>query len=327
MPSAETHELAELPSAGCGADPCAGPDLLRERAGWLESLGAERRLAHNTLVAYARDLDQFIAHLGEDGAGRPDIRTLAKLAPADLRGFLARRRAEGAGARTLGRQLSALRSFLGYLERRGLADASAARNVRAPRRAKTLPRPVSEVAARSLVEPAAHGCAEPWLDLRNAAILGLLYGCGLRIGEALALPAEALSGDEATLRVVGKGGKVRLVPVLPAVAEGVRAYREACPYSLTEGTSLFRGAKGGPLQPAVLQRDVARLRSALGLPRSATPHALRHAFATHLLANGGDLRAIQELLGHASLSSTQIYTEIDTAQLWAAYQGAHPRAR
>lgn len=309
----------------------ARPDLLAERAAWLDALRVERRLAANTLEAYRRDLDQFLAHLSADGP--PGLAQLADLAPADLRGFAARRRAgrggrEGVGSRTLARQLSALRSFLRHLERRGLANAAPATAMRSPRRPRSLPRPVPEAAALDLTRADAQGCAEPWLDARNAAALSLLYGCGLRIGEALALGGNALSDPaERTLRVTGKGGKVRLVPVLPAAAEAVSAYRAACPYHLDADGALFRGAKGGPLRAAVLQRDVARLRAGLGLPPSATPHALRHAFATHLLSAGGDLRAIQELLGHASLSTTQIYTEVEGTRLAAVFTAAHPRAR
>lgn len=306
--------------------PLALPDVLAERASWLAAMKGERRLAENTLVAYARDLDQFLAHLGADGP--PSLADLSDLAPADLRGFLARRREVGAGPRTLGRQLSALRSFLRHLERKGLANAAAAGAVRSPRKPRALPRPVAEVAARELTSATVQGCADPWLDARNAAVLSLLYGCGLRIGEALGLTAEALRDPaEATLRVTGKGGKVRLVPVLPAVREAVEAYRALCPYHLADDAPLFRGAKGGPLRAAVLQRDMTRLRGALGLPPSATPHALRHAFATHLLAAGGDLRSIQELMGHASLSTTQIYTEVEGARLFEVYSKAHPRAR
>ena len=306
----------------------ARPDLMAERAAWLDALGHERRLSANTLEAYRRDLDQFLVHLSADGP--PGLADVASLAPADLRGFMARRRAggSGVGSRTLARQLSALRSFLRYLERRGLANAAAATAVRSPKRPRSLPRPVPEAAALDLTRAAAQGCAEPWLDARNAAVLSLLYGCGLRIGEALALTGEALRDPtERTLRVMGKGGKVRLVPVLRAAIDAVATYRRACPYHLAPDAPLFRGAKGGPLRAAVLQRDVARLRAGLGLPPSATPHALRHAFATHLLSAGGDLRAIQELLGHASLSTTQIYTEVEGARLAEVFAAAHPRAR
>ena len=305
----------------------AAPDLLRERRRWLEQLEGERRLSANTLVAYERDLDQFLAHLSNDGDGPPSIQTLANLVPGDLRGFMARRRAEGVGPRTLSRQLAGLRSFLRHLEREGLASGAAARAVRGPRRPQSLPKPVPEPAALQVTTTDVQGCAEPWLDARNAAVLSLLYGCGLRIGEALALRGDAIGSGTETLRITGKGAKERLVPLLKPVREAVLAYRDACPITLSPDGPLFRGAKGGPLRAAVLQRDMARLRASLGLAPSATPHALRHAFATHLLARGGDLRAIQELLGHASLSTTQIYTGVEGSQLWSTFQAAHPRAR
>ena len=308
-------------------DVLAAPDLLAQRSRWMAHLEDERRLSENTLLAYGRDLDQFLAHLGGLGDGLPSVQTLAELAPGDLRGFMARRRAQGVGPRTLARQLAGLRSFLRHLEREGLASGAAARAVRGPRRPQSLPKPVPEPAALSVTTPEVQGCAEAWLDLRNAAALSMLYGCGLRIGEALALRGDAIGPTTETLRVIGKGGKERMVPLLPAVRDAVLAYRNASPHPLTPEGPLFRGAKGGPLRAAVLQRDVARLRAALGLAPSATPHALRHAFATHLLARGGDLRAIQELLGHASLSTTQIYTGVEGSQLWATFQNAHPRAR
>ena len=305
----------------------SGP-LMAERAAWLEHLRGERRLSDNTLDAYTRDLDQFLRHLREASGECPGIAALRDLAPGDIRGFLARRRSAGAGPRTLSRQLASLRSFIRHLERRGLANAAASKAVKSPRRPASLPKPVSAGAALRLVDAAEQGCAEPWLDARNAAVLTLLYGSGLRIGEALALKGDALLDPaERTLRVEGKGGKVRLVPVLPVTVEAVAGYRRLCPYHLAAGEALFRGAKGGPLAPAVLQRDMARLRAALDLPASATPHALRHAFATHLLAAGGDLRTIQELLGHASLSTTQIYTSVENSKLWDVFAHAHPRAR
>ena len=305
----------------------ATPDLLRERHRWLSHLEDERRLSENTIVAYGRDLDQFLSHLASVGDGVPSLSMLAELVPGDLRGFMARRRGEGAGPRTLSRQLAGLRSFLRHLEREGLASGAAARAVKGPRRPRSLPKPVPEASALRVVTPDAQGCAEPWLDMRNAAVLSLLYGCGLRIGEALGLRGDAIGATTQTLRITGKGGKVRLVPLLEPVRDAVLAYRDECPIALTAEGPLFRGAKGGPLRAAVLQRDMARLRARLGLAPSATPHALRHAFATHLLARGGDLRAIQELLGHASLSTTQIYTGVEGSQLWSTFQAAHPRAR
>ena len=322
MPDARSAE-----PAAPAPPPLAMPDLLRERARWLDTLEGERRLSANTLEAYRRDLDQFLRHLADGGDGLADLATVADLAPADLRGFMARRRGGGAGPRTLSRQLAGLRSFLRHLEREGLASGAAARAVRGPRRPRSLPKPVPEAAALRVTRAEAQGCAEAWLNARNAAALSLLYGCGLRIGEALGLRAEAIGPRTETLRIVGKGAKERMVPLLPVVREALLAYREACPHPLPPDGPLFRGAKGGPLRAAVLQRDVARLRAELGLAPSATPHALRHAFATHLLARGGDLRAIQELLGHASLSTTQIYTGVEGSGLWATFQNAHPRAR
>ena len=323
------HALATEPSVTDSHAPLAlaMPDLLLERARWLAHLEDERRLSENTLEAYRRDLDQFLAHLAEAGDGLSSVATLADLVPGDLRGFMARRRAAGVGPRTLSRQLAGLRSFLRHLEKQGLASGAAARAVRGPRRPASLPKPVPEPAALRIVSPEVQGCAEPWLDARNAAVLALLYGCGLRIGEALGLRGDAIVPATETLRITGKGGKVRMVPLLPAVREAVLAYLATCPFARSPEGPLFRGAKGGPLRAAVLQRDMARLRARLGLAPSATPHALRHAFATHLLARGGDLRAIQELLGHASLSTTQIYTGVEGSQLWATFQSAHPRAQ
>lgn len=305
----------------------ATQDLLKHRRQWLAELTGTRRLASLTVEAYERDTRQFLAfltgHLGHP-AGLADI---AALKPLDLRAFLAARRAGGAGARSTGRNLAGLRSFLRFLEKKGLANAAGARAVRAPRQPKSLPRPISAGDALRVVDADEQLNAEPWLAARNAAVLSLLYGCGLRISEALALDGEDLRDPSQTsLRVTGKGGKTRLVPLLPAVLEAVAAYRRLCPWDLAPGTPLFRGARGGPLNPAVLQRDMARLRGALDLPDSATPHALRHSFATHLLGRGGDLRAIQELLGHASLSTTQVYTGVDAARLLDIYDTYHPRA-
>jgi integrase/recombinase XerC len=249
------------------------------------------------------------------------------LRPADLRAFLAFRRTGGAGARTLGRGLAGVRSFLRHLERNGLASAAGAAALRAPKQAKSLPKPLTAADARRVVDAGEQLAEEPWIAARNAAVLALLYGSGLRISEALGLPgAELTTASGQALRVTGKGGKTRLVPVLPVVLEAVAEYRRLCPYHLDAGGPLFRGAKGGRLNPAIIQREMKKLRSALNLADTATPHALRHSFATHLLGRGGDLRTIQELLGHASLSTTQIYTGVDTARLLEVYEAAHPRA-
>ena len=303
----------------------ARPDLAEARAEWLNALAAERRLSPLTLDAYERDTRQFLHFMTGYNGGAPGIADVAALKPADLRAFLAQRRKDGAGARTLGRGLAGIRSLLRFLERRGLASAAGAVAMRAPRQPKSLPRPLTARDAGKVVSAEGQIAEEPWIAARNAAVLTLLYACGLRISEALGLAGGDLV-DETMLRVTGKGGKTRLVPVLPVVLRAVGEYRRLCPYGLGAEAPLFRGARGGALRPEIVQREMARLRGALGLPETATPHALRHSFATHLLAGGGDLRTIQELLGHASLSTTQIYTGVDTTRLLDIYDAAHPRA-
>jgi integrase/recombinase XerC len=305
----------------------AKPDLIAARKAWLDALASERRLAALTVEAYERDTRQFLAFLTGHLGGAPGIADIADLRPADLRAFLAQRRSGGAGSRTLARGLAAIRSFLRFLERRGQASAAGAKALRAPKQPKSLPKPLTAADARQVVGAEGQLAEEPWIAARNAAVLTLLYGCGLRISEALGLNGDAFSrGNETALRVTGKGGKTRLVPVLPAACEAVAAYRKLCPFHLAPDGPLFRGAKGGRLDPAIIQREMKKLRSALGLSETATPHALRHSFATHLLGRGGDLRTIQELLGHASLSTTQIYTGVDTSRLLEVYRSAHPRA-
>ncbi|HEV7255151.1 MAG TPA: tyrosine recombinase XerC [Mesorhizobium sp.] len=305
----------------------AQPDLVKAREAWLKQLSRERRLSPLTVEAYERDTRQFLQFLTGHLAGAPDLDDLRELRAADLRAFLAFRREDGAGARTLGRGLAGIRSFLRFLERRGLANAAGAAALRAPKSPKSLPKPLNAADARRAVDVSEQPALEPWIAARDAAILTLLYGSGLRISEALNIQARELA-DEAdrTLRVLGKGGKTRLVPVLPIAFAAVREYRRLCPFPLDGQGLLFRGARGGPLNPGVLQRAVRALRGSLGLPDSATPHALRHSFATHLLGRGGDLRTIQELLGHSSLSTTQIYTQVDAERLLAVYEKAHPRA-
>ncbi len=306
---------------------CAGQDLLDARADWLKMLGGERRLAALTLDAYERDTRQFFQFLTGHCGGPPGISDIKELRTADLRAYLAWRRSGGVGPRTLGRGLAGVRSFLRFLERRGLANAAGAAALRAPKQPKSLPKPLSVGDARRVVSSGEQLAEEPWIAARNAAVLTLLYGSGLRISEALGLSGAELAGsDDSVLRVTGKGGKTRLVPVLPVALQAVAEYRRLCPYHPEPEGLLFRGARGGPLNPAIVQREMRKLRSALNLPATATPHALRHSFATHLLGRGGDLRTIQELLGHASLSTTQIYTGVDTARLLEIYEAAHPRA-
>ncbi|NGO65454.1 tyrosine recombinase XerC [Rhizobium daejeonense] len=304
----------------------ADSDLLAERAGWLQALAGERRLSENTLEAYERDTRQFLTFLTGHIGGPAAIRDIRELRPADLRAFLAFRRKQGSGPRSLGRHLAGLRSFLRHLEKRGLVNAAGAGAIRSPKQPKSLPKPLSGSQALTIVSNEAQMHEEPWIAARDAAVLTLLYGCGLRISEALDLTPADFGNKTTALRITGKGNKTRLVPLLPAVAEAVATYIKLCPYHLEEAEPLFRGARGGKLQPAIIQREMQRLRSALGLPDSATPHALRHSFATHLLGGGGDLRTIQELLGHTSLSTTQVYTGVDAARLLDVYDRAHPRA-
>lgn len=307
----------------------ADSSILAEEAllRWAVMLRDERRFSTRTVDAYARDGRAFLAFLQDHLGDTPTLASIAGLTPQDLRAYLAFRRQgeERLGDRSVARALAALRSFFGFLERRHGVNTARLKLVRGPRVKLGLPRPVSEAAAAALLEDAEGQDNEPWIAARDAAVLTLLYGCGLRISEALSLTGAeaALPGQ---LRILGKGGKTRLVPTLPAAQEAVRQYTALCPFPLEAGEPLFRGAKGGPLSPRIIQRLMERLRGRLGLPPSATPHALRHACATHLLSAGGDLRAIQDLLGHASLSTTQAYTGVDAEQLDAAYRKAHPRA-
>jgi integrase/recombinase XerC len=296
---------------------------------WLTHLGAERRYSPKTLEAYRRDVEQFLDFLTEHLGGRPSLKDHTALTPADVRAFLAKRRAEGIGSRSLMRTLAGLRGFGRYLERNGKGRVAALSAVRAPKLGKTLPRPLPVTAARRIADSELHADenAAPWIHARDAAVLALLYGSGLRISEALGLTrADVGSGARDAITVTGKGRKQRMVPVLPQVQSLIAEYVALCPYDLPGDGPLFVGAKGGPLSPRIVQLAMARLRGALGLAETATPHALRHSFATHLLARGGDLRAIQELLGHASLATTQIYTEVDAERLIEAYRNAHPRA-
>ncbi len=304
----------------------AQPDLNNRIGKWLDHLSDERRLSDKTLTAYERDLRQFLRFLTGHLGGAPALKDIADLRPADFRGFLAYRRRQKVQSRSLARGLAGIRSFLKFLERRGEINAAASDAVRPPRQARSLPKPVSAKDAMDIASGELAMESEAWIEARNAAVLTLLYGCGLRISEALSLTGKmAPKPSTKTMRILGKGRKERIVPILPAVAEAVGRYVKLCPYAISADGPLFLGARGGPLNPRMIQLAMEKLRGALGLPDTATPHALRHSFATHLLAGGGDLRTIQELLGHASLASTQIYTEIDSAHLLAAYDKAHPR--
>lgn len=296
---------------------------------WLDTLRSERRLAAATYDAYASDARAFLAYLSQSTHKPVDLPRLAALKAVDMRGYLATRRSDGLQPRSLARHLAAIRSFLRHLARGGHLDMSAISLIRSPKLQKTLPRPLAVPLAKQIVSgtDGMEAASEPWIAARDTAVFSLLYGCGLRISEALAITGRDDAARTRTLRVSGKGGKTRIVPLLPVVNQAVADYLSLCPYALGPDEPIFRGAKGGPLKARLIQYAMAKARGALGLGISATPHALRHSFASHLLARGGDLRAIQELLGHASLSTTQIYTEVDSAHLLAAYESAHPRAR
>lgn len=305
----------------------AAPDLADAIARWQSWLSGERRLSSNTLAGYGSDLALFLEFLALHRGETPCLDTIAALTPADFRAYLARRATDGIERSSSARALSALRSFFRFLDRRGLAKNAALAAIRSPRLPRSVPKPLSIEDAGLALDRITGLASEPWQGKRDLAILTLLYGCGLRLSEALGLTASNAPVKPGMLTVTGKGRKARVVPVLPEVADSVVTYIEACPYELTRGKPLFRGARGGPLNPRLVQRQMAQLRALLGLPETATPHALRHSFATHLLAGGGDLRTIQELLGHASLSTTQRYTAVDATRLTKVYAEAHPRAK
>ena len=291
---------------------------------WARYLQHDRRRSAHTVRAYVATAHRLIDFLGRYRGGAIGSEALLSLGSTDLRAFLASRRAEGLGAASAARELSGVRAFLIYAAEKAGSHAQLPRT-RAPRRPRTLPRPATPEDAVNLAEDAKEAASEPWIGARDLAILLLLYGAGLRVAEALSLTARDLPIG-ATLRVTGKRAKTRIVPVVPMVREAIEQYAAACPYPLVGNAPLFVGARGGPLNPDLVRRVVAGARRRLGLPDTLTPHALRHSFATHLLARGADLRSLQELLGHASLSSTQIYTAVDAARLLDVYRHAHPRA-
>lgn len=303
----------------------AGEPLAGLVGRFLAHAGDQRRLSPHTLRAYGFTLERFDDFLGVHLGGPIVGGRLASLTAADLRAFLALRRSEGLSPASLARDVSALKGFFAWARRNeGLAcDAIAA--LKAPKQPRRLPRAVSPVDVTQMVEVVADAARRPWVAARDAAVLLLLYGGGLRIGEALSLTGAALPLGE-VIAVTGKRSKTRIVPLLPQVRAAIEAYVAQCPFPMTAQAPLFRGVRGGALDPGTVRRAVQAARAALALPPSATPHALRHSFATHLLARGADLRQLQELLGHASLSSTQIYTAVDAAQLLDAWAAAHPRA-
>lgn len=287
---------------------------------WAAHLTRDRRRSAHTVRAYQATAERLIAFLQGHWGRTADAAALARVSAADLRAFLALRRAEGLGNASAARELSAVRGFLAFA-----APDAAIPRLRGPRVGKGVPRPISPDEALSLAGAVADDAAEPWIGARDWAVLLLLYGAGLRIGEAIALPAGVLPLGE-TLVVTGKRDKTRIVPLLPQVRAAVERYAALAPWAGAPHEPLFRGAKGGPLSPGMIRRAVQAARGRLGLGERTTPHALRHSFATHLLVRGADLRALQELLGHASLSSTQIYTAVDAAHLLDVYRNAHPRA-
>jgi integrase/recombinase XerC len=308
----------------------ATPDAAEAVRAWLAYLTNERAYAENTLEAYERDLRQFFCFLEMHLRHAASLGDLNRLTPQDLRAFMAARRADGTCSRSLSRSISALRMFFRFLERAKLLKNRAVLAVALPKIPFSVPKPLTIPKAMDVMQESASAQKrgqEKWIGARDGAALLLLYGSGLRVSEALGLPRrDAPVPPRDIVRVRGKGGKERLVPVLPAIQNAVARYVELCPFPLPLDGPLFRGAKGGQLSPRILQLLMARMREALGLPETATPHALRHSFATHLLGNGADLRAIQELLGHASLSTTQIYTEVDREALLRIYDRAHPRS-
>lgn len=322
FPPPSCRDAADSESAISGAEALAA---------FVRHLANEKRASARTVEAYQRDIANFLGFLATHRGEPVSLADLSALSRAEVVAWLAHRRsADGLAPASRARAAASLRSFYRFLDRRLDAGNARAMMFEAPRRPHRLPRPLSEAAAADALVAAESGAvdaddAEPWIAARDAAVLALLYGAGLRISEALALTGADVPAPE-TLRVLGKGRKVRLVPLIEPVRAAIEAYAQICPFAPTADAPLFRGARGGPLNPRIVQRLMERLRAACGLPETATPHALRHSFATHLLAHGGDLRSIQALLGHASLSTTQIYMGVDAARLAAAHREAHPRA-
>ena len=301
------------------------PGLRDALARWLDHLGSVEGRSPGTVEAYRADVVGWLAFLGEHFGGAAGVASVARVTVTDMRAWMAFERGRGLGARSLARRLSGVKTFVRWLSEREGFEPTAILSTRSPRFTKRLPRPLAEAAALDVLDAVGHGSALPWICARDEAVVTLLYGCGLRISEALGLKGRD-APLPAVLTVLGKGNRERGVPVLPAAREAVDRYTAVVPYDLAPDGPLFRGVKGGPLAPGLVQKAMVRARAALGLPATATPHALRHSFATHLLDAGGDLRAIQELLGHASLSTTQGYTAVDTARLLMVYEASHPKA-
>lgn len=292
---------------------------------WLSGLKSLRGASEATIEAYRRDLVDYLTFMTEHMGGPQGLAALGAVRTGDMRAWMARERSSGLGARSLARKLSAVKTFYRWLAEREGLEVTPVLSARAPKFQRSLPRPLAEDAAKAMIDTVGSWDDRPWVAARDAAVITLLYGCGLRISEALSLTTDALPLGE-TIRITGKGGKERIVPVIAPARRAVETYTDIMPFPLESGAPLFRAIKGGALSPRSVQKVVAQARMALGLPASATPHAMRHSFATHLLSAGGDLRSIQDLLGHASLSTTQVYTAVDTARLMEVYDAAHPRA-
>lgn len=301
-------------------------DLRKQLNAWMEWLSHQKNYSRHTSTAYLIDIRHFLQFANRHEGGEVSTTTLEKFALRDFRSWLAARHTEGFTHTSTARALSVVRGFYRYLEKQGEAQNAAIFHVRTPKLPKSLPKALDESQAIASLDTVGFTHKETWVQLRDVALLTLIYGCGLRIGEALGLRARDLKDGATSLILTGKGNKQRMVPVLPQVHAAVNEYRKTCPFTLAGDEPLFRGLRGKPLQPAIFQKEIRNLRGALGLPESATPHAFRHSFATHLLAGGGDLRTIQELLGHADLSTTQRYTKVDSERLLSAYAKAHPRA-
>lgn len=304
----------------------AEPAVRRAADDWYNWLAHERRLSVNTLDGYARDITAFMIFLSQHLGFPPGLRDLETLRSVDFRSYLADMGHRGLSRTSTSRAVSTLRSFFRFLDRRSIITNAAISTIRTPKVPKSVPKALDEAEALEVMDAIGELTDKPWVGLRDTAVMMLLYGCGLRIGEALGLNRHDVP-KEGVMRVRGKGNKERIVPVLPVVADAVAAYLEACPFERGEDGPLFFGVQGKRLNARAIQERMQKLRIYLGLPETATPHALRHSFATHLLAGGGDLRTIQELLGHASLSTTQRYTDVDSARMQSVYNTAHPRAR
>jgi len=304
---------------------CVSAALSAALASWLEHQRALKGAADNTLKAYQTDVMGFLSFMTQHHGAAQGMGPIRNITVSDMRAWMAHERGRGVAARSLARSLSAVKTFYAWLAEREGFEPTSVLSTRSPKFQKKLPRPLAPDAARTMIDTVELQARDPWISARDTAVVTLLYGCGLRISEALSLSGRDTPLPE-TLRIKGKGGKERVVPVIPAARSAVAAYLRACPYPQQPDAPIFRGSRGGPLYPRAIQHVMSQARMQLGLPATATPHAMRHSFATHLLNAGGDLRSIQELLGHASLSTTQAYTAVDTARLMEVYDAAHPKA-